>query len=419
MSWIKKHYHWVIAVSVLLQLTIYGGIINNLSLFTIPVSEAFGISRGAFSLAGSLKSVASFLATCFSGAVLLRFGYKKSVLAFLGVAVVGLGILSASNNLLLYSFGCIIFGLADGVCFSAGPPRIVNAWFHRHQGTVLGLVTAATGLGGSLMCLVLSGVMEKAGWHNAFLCGAVLMTVIALVMLILIRDRPGELGLKPYGAGQRAAKKKEGGDHWIGYTCQEMLRSPVFYLMILGTFVSCFFSGGALGVMVPHLQDRGLSAQQAAAMQSTLMLALAAVKLGCGFLTDTIGAKWVTIICLASTAVSLLLFTLVTGPTWALLAVLVFSLSLPLTSVIVPLLSSALFGYQAQATCVGIFMGMSSLASMISGPVANMIFDRIGSYNPFFWAAAAISVALIGLYLFMYKLADRDKKRLMAAHQTQ
>lgn len=417
MSWIKKHYHWVIAVSVLLQLTVHGGINNNLSLFTIPVSEAFGISRGAFSVAGSLKAVSSFLATCFSGAVLLRFGYKKSVLAFLGVAAVGLGILSASNNLLLYSLGCIIFGLADGVCISAGPPRIVNAWFHRHQGTVLGLVTAATGLGGSLMCLVLSGVMEKAGWNNAFLCGAVFMTVIALIMLILLRDHPQALGLKPFGEGKQTVKKKEDSDHWIGYTYQEMLRSPVFYLMILGTFVSSFFSGGTLAVIAPHLQDRGLSAQEAAAMQSTLMLVLAGVKFGCGIFTDTIGAKWVTVICLTGTAVSLLLFTLVTGPTSALLAVLVFSLSVPLTSVMVPLLSCALFGYQAQTACVGIFMGMISLASTISGPVANRIYDRMGTYNPFFWGAAAGSVALVGMYLFMYKLAGRDKKRILAAHE--
>lgn len=419
MSRIKKHYHWVIAALVLIQLTIHGGTNNNLNLFVLPVSEAFGISRSAISVAGSLKAVASFLGTFFSGAVLLRLGYRKSVLTFMAVAVVGLGIVSSSSNLIVFSLGYIIFGLADGVCISAGPPRIINAWFHRHQGTVLGMVTAATGLGGSLMCLILSGVIEHAGWNNAYLCGAVLITVIALAMLILVRDRPEDMRLKPYGEGNRTVKKKEGDDHWIGYTNGEMHRSAVFYLMILGTFLSNFFSGGTLAVMVPHLQDRGLSAQEAAAMQSTLMLVLAGVKLGCGILTDTIGAKRVMLLCLGGTVGCLVLFPLVSGTVTAIAAVLAFSLSLPLTSVMLPLLSSALFGYQAQTSCLGVFMAMASLAGIFSGPAANLVYDALGTYNPFFWIGAAVCIALIGLYRFMYKLAERDKQRILAAHQIQ
>ena len=417
MAWLKKHYHWIIAGLVLIQLTIHGGINNNLALFVLPVSEAFGISRSTYSVAGSLGAISSVLSSFFSGAVLLRFGYRKSVFAFLAVAVAGFGIASASSNIVMFSLGYIIFALANGVCISAGPPRIINTWFHRHQGTILGLVTAATGLGGSLMCIILSSVIENAGWNNAFLFSALLLGAIGLVMLLLIRDRPEDINLKPFGEGNRIVKKKSGDDHWIGYTMAQIRRSPVFYMMIFGTFLSCFFSGGALAVMVPHLQDRGLSAQEAATMQSTLMLILAGVKLGCGILTDTVGAKRVMLICLGGTLACLVLLPLVSGIGTAFAAVLALSLSLPLTSVMIPLLSTALFGYQSQTACLGIFMAGASLAGIFSGPAANLIFDWAGTYNPFFRICAAGAVLLIVFYCVMYRLADREKKQILATHE--
>lgn len=417
MSFIKKHYHWLIVALILLQLTIHGGTNNNLTLFFLPVSQDFGVSRSAFSLATSLKAVTSVLGTFLSGAVLLRFGYRKSVFAVLLIGVLGLSILSASNNLAIYFVGMIILGLADGVCISAGPPRLVGSWFHRHQGAVLGTVTAATGLGGSLMCLVLSGIIEKSGWKNAYLTAAVLMGIVALLILILVRDRPEEKGLKPFGEGQREIRKKEGDDHWIGYTFRELRRAPEFYLMILGTFVSCFISGGMLGIMIPHLQDVGLSAAQAASMQSTMMLVLAGVKFGCGFFSDKIGAKWVMMVCLACTALAAVLFPFADSTAVALPTVLIFSVSLPVTSVMMPLLSSALFGYQAQANCLSIIMGVASVAGIISGPTANVIFDTMGSYKLFFWICAIGSAALMLLYPVTYKLADKDKARIIAEHE--
>ena len=415
MSFIKKHYHWLIVGLVLIQLTIHGGTNNNFAtLFFLPVSQSFGVSRSVFSIATSLKAIASVLGTFLSGVILLRFGYRKSVFASLLVGVCALCILSASNDMLLYSVGCVIWGLADGVCINSGPPRLVSAWFHRHQGAVLGTVTAATGLGGSLMCIILSGIIEKSGWKSAFSTAAILMGIVALLVLILVRDRPEDKGLKPFGEGQRVIKKREHNDHWIGYTFQQMRRSPVFYLMILFTFVSCFFSGGMLAIMIPHLQDVGLTQSQAASMQSTMMLVLAGVKFACGFFSDKVGAKWVTMFCLACTGIAAALFPFVSGTGLALVAAIIFSASLPLTSVMVPLLSSALFGYQAQASCLSIVMAIISLAGIVSGPTANVIFDTVGSYNLFFWICAIGSGALLVLYPVMYKLSDKGKARILS-----
>lgn len=55
---VKNHYHWVIAAVAVVQMLIYGGAVNNFSGYhMIPVTEALNISRTAFSLAESIRSI--------------------------------------------------------------------------------------------------------------------------------------------------------------------------------------------------------------------------------------------------------------------------------------------------------------------------------------------------------------------------
>jgi MFS family permease len=106
----------------------------------------------------------------------------------------------------------------------------------------------------------------------------------------------------------------------------------------------------------------------------------------------------------------MILLTMVTGMTSAIIAIVIYSLALPILTVVIPLLGASLFGYQAQAKYTGIFLSMVSAASIVASPISNAIYDKIGTYTPVFYAAAGISVLLIGMYLVMYRLADKQKK---------
>ena len=198
----KKNYHWLVAAALLLQLFLIGGIYNNLSnLFMLPVTQTMKIARGSFALAVSMKGLASFISTFFSGALLQKFGYRKMVSILMLTNCIALVIMATSKNVITLGMGIAILGLGDGICLNAGPPRVIRHWFHKHQGMVLGCVSAATGLGGSAFCLLISGIIESNGWQGAFLCCAALYSVMAVVLFAVVRNRPEDMGLKPYGEG--------------------------------------------------------------------------------------------------------------------------------------------------------------------------------------------------------------------------
>ena len=161
-----------------------------------------------------------------------------------------------------------------------------------------------------------------------------------------------------------------------------------------------------------------MSAQEAASVQSVMLLALAASKFICGALSDLLGAKTINLLCMICTVVGLLIFAAVDSMTMAMVGAVVYSVSLVLTTITVPLLSSALFGYHSQGAIIGIFMALVPASSVITNPIVNALYDRIGSYRPIFQGGAVVSLAGTGLMVLLFILADRDRKKFEKNHPT-
>ena len=415
MNGLRKHYHWAIALVVLIELAIFSGILNNIvSLHLIPVTEDLGISRGDFSLAFSIRPLVGFFATLFSGILLIKMGYRMAVSIFLVFAAVGFVILGASQNIAMLAIASAIMGISEGLCSTTTASRIVNTWFHSHQGMILGLVTASTGLGGSLFSVVLSDVIAASSWRYSYYLSAVLVISVAALVYLVARNRPEDVGLLPFGVGKihSKARRRTSGDHWAGYDAKAVMRKPTFFLTCIVIFLSCCCTYAAFSVVVPHFQDCGMSAADAATVQSIMLLSLAAAKFICGALSDLLGAKFINMLCMICGSIGLVLLTKVDGFSSALISSIFFSVGTVMTTITVPLLSTSLFGYKPQNTIIGIFMALIPASSVITCPIVNMLYDRIGSYSPIFLGTAGIGAVTTVLMIPLFIMAGRDRKRL-------
>jgi len=191
-SFFKKNYHWVIAAVALIQVFVHTGIgANFASVFIAPVCESMEISRTDFSLAYSMKSLAALTVCFFSGSIFNRLGYRKSAFFGLCCAAGGYLLFAFTKNLGITYLACFIIGSSYGLCATNGVTRIISDWFIRYRGTVLGLVTAASGLGGSLFCFLQTTVIEKASWQIALALSAAILVVLAIaVVAVLIAANP-------------------------------------------------------------------------------------------------------------------------------------------------------------------------------------------------------------------------------------
>lgn len=417
----NAHYHWVIALVMLIQISVYIGILNNFNgLYVLPVTEDLGISRSTFSTAVSARYLTSFLATMVSGLLFSRYGYRRLVLIGLPLAAGAFFLLSSAKSVLMISFGAAIIGLCDSVCSTPGTARVIGDWFHRWRGTILGVVSCFTGLGGSLFCAALSGIMQDQGWRKSHLFSAAALLLVAVLMFFTACDRPDKRGLRPYGEGELPKKKRHGNvrdELWAGFGLAELKSQPTFYLMIACTFLSCLFVYMAFYTVLPHMQDCGMTAEEAARVQSTMLLLLSAAKLITGFLVDRIGAKWVSVLCITCGIVGLRLMAGVHDMTGGLIAVAIYTFSIPNTSITVPLLTMQLFGYKAHATAEGIFMAMISFAGMVAAPLINAVYDKLGSYSPVYSLSSILQIFLIGLFVVLFRMAEKKKMQQCETEQ--
>lgn len=409
---IKANYHWVIAAVSVLALIICGGVGNSLSsIALIPITETLGVSRGEYSTAMMAKSVGGVIISLASGALLVKFGYRKLIVACLLISSVGYFTTSGSQTLLVMSLSGVLEG-AYGLCTGAGNPRLLSSWFHRHYGLITGIVTAMTGLGGSIFSIIFGKIVARAGWRSAYVVVAVMMLGVALMIALLVRNKPEDMGLRPYGEGYAPKNtKKDSKDHWEGYSFAELKKKPVFYMLVFGTFLTAFCAYMAFTVLVSHLRDCGMSTEIAAGINSVVMFALAAFKLGFGFLSDKVGAKRMTMVSLVALVVSLLLLSVIKSVSLAYLAAVVYSLALTLCGIVPMLLTPCLFGYHSSTKAMGVILAMLSAANMLAAPLSNTLRDRLGSYSPVFRGAAVAAMGAIVLYSAIYVMAGKERKR--------
>lgn len=408
---IRQNYHWVIALLAFLEMIVFGGLLNSASVYIIPISEALEVTRGAYALATMPYSITCTVSTMVSGYLFQKFGYKKSAIASLILITVSLVITATCRTLWGFCFSKILMGMGYGVCFTAGAVRIVKDWFFKHQGLVVGLVSMSSGLGGSLLTIILTELIADYGWRMANMITAVVMAVITLSYLLL-RDRPDEMGLRPFGFGQLPKNKKKARqeDHsWAGFSFQELLRHPLFYVMCAATLTTCVMLYLTSGVVIPHFQDQGFSPADAAMYQSVYMLAVAVGKLLCGALCDKIGPKPITIACMVCAAAGQWILGVTADPALSYVGILLFAIGLCMSSIMIPLLAAPLFGYQACLSVNGIFLAMASLATIFSSPISNLFYDKIGSYSPVFRVAAIVNGGLIAVYFLMFAMAKRER----------
>jgi len=57
-------------------------------------------------------------------------------------------------------------------------------------------------------------------------------------------------------------------------------------------------------------------------------------------------------------------------------------------------------------------LSMVSLGGALAGPAINFSYDALGSYTPAFLILSGVSILTMVVYLFAFRGADREKKRM-------
>ena len=76
----------------------------------------------------------------------------------------------------------------------------VSGWFRRRLGLGVGILWGAGGVGTGIIAPLMGGFIEFLGWQNTFMLIGGVGGGIMLAMVPLMRSKPADIGIQPYGA---------------------------------------------------------------------------------------------------------------------------------------------------------------------------------------------------------------------------
>jgi len=259
-----RHYAWIVAAVTFVVLLLTAGIRAAPSVLIVPLEDEFHWSRSTISLAVGVNLLLYGLIGPFAAALIDRLGVRRTMTAALAVTTVGVALTPVMYQpwQLILLWGVIV-GAGCGIIGNFLAAFIAARWFDVRQGLVVGLLTAANAAGQLIFLPTLANLVTLAGWRVMSMVLAATVAVFVPFIALLMRDRPEDLGLAPYGdtGGPRPAPASDGNPLTLAFRAfGDGARSRDFWLIAGSYFVCGASTNGLIGThLIPACVDHGLA----------------------------------------------------------------------------------------------------------------------------------------------------------------
>lgn len=355
-----------------------GGVNMTAGLFLTPVSRELGVGIGTLSLYLSVSSVVTVLWLPTAGKLVSRCPVR--VLAPVAAAFQGLSF--AAYGLLRHVAGWYLLAVTQAmgaaVLVSLLGPILINRWFPRSTGSVLGVLMAFVWLFAAVLQPTASHLIEASGWRTAYLTvGIAAFTVETAAALLLLRDRPPEGQPSSADSGTVAPENPLAVEIPAGMA----LHSASYVLLLVFIIV---MTGAA--VFTQHIPAYGAllgyPLKQVGTAMSLASLGSALGAVAIGLVCDRIGGLKTCfgIICLWLLAVGGFLLS---GAGFAVFAASAFLHGIASSSVTVlaPILTMTFYGKRDyEKIYARVSMG-APLSSILLVPAYGFLYDATGRYS--------------------------------------
>jgi len=375
------------------------------TLFVNPMNKAHGWIVADIQVAFSIFVALETWLTPVAGWIADRLGPErgpKVVVAFGGVLIaIGWIVNAYAESLSVLYLGACLSGIGAGAIYATCVGNSVK-WFPDRRGLAVGLTAAGFGAGAALTVVPIRTVIAANGYEAAFFWFGLVQGAIVFILAWLLRGpAAGEVPTTARAKVLQTARS---------YTPQEVLRSPVFWLLYV-MFVLVSASGlmaTAQIALIAHDYNVANTVLFWGATTLTVALLVDNVANGAarplfGWISDHIGREYTMAIAFALGGISYWLLGSAGTAPWAfvIFAGLIFLTWGEIFSLF-PSTCTDSFGPQYATTNLSLLYTAKG-ASAFLVPLANLIQSATGSWHMVFVATAIMNFVVVGLALFVLR----------------
>lgn len=295
-------YGWaVVAMGALITFCSGPGQSYVFSVFIDPIINATGITRTTISALYAVGTGVSALMVVVVSRLVDRFGARIMVplIAFaLGAASFGMSMVTGVLT--------VMFGFAALRALGQGSMQITATlmaaqWFVRYRGRAMALVGLGFAASNAMFPPFTRYLVDSIGWREAYMVLGVMVWVLIIPLSILIiRNRPEDIGLYPDGApeppkGEKQPASDGPDESRLARRPRRVLTTATFWMLAIPLSAPSFVTTALVFHQVSIFDERGLGADIAASVFIPFAIASAVASTGAGFLVDRLGPKLLVI----------------------------------------------------------------------------------------------------------------------------
>jgi MFS family permease len=388
------YYGWRIAAACFTNLFVIVGIIYySFPVFYGPLIEEFGWSRAEVTAGFFLSMVVVGPIFGISAGFLIdRYGSKRILLA--GLACAGVAFLGFARMKSLPIYYLFYFIQTVGYV-SAGPISnqvLISQWFARMRGRAMGLAYVGIGIGGAVAPVLAQFLTRNFGWRVAMLSiGGVILLALIPLTIVLVKNRPADLGLFPDGSPEPSLGAQQSGQSPVPLI--QALRTPAFWLILVGSLMIIGAVGGVIQHLQLYLRDQHFAPEEAALVASYLLISSIVGRLVMGYLADRYSRKYVMLAAclLVGCAIPALYFTAIPG--FVYVFAIVFGFGMGADYMLIPLITAECFGVASLGKLMGVILTADTLSQAFAPVAVGRIYDLYRSYDWGFALLIAMAAA--------------------------
>lgn len=404
-TWLPVHYAYVVAATAFLALLAAAALRSAPGVLIIPLQLSFGWDRGTVSAGAGLGILMNGLVGPFAAGLMQAYGIRRVLLAGLSLmAAATFASLFMSSPWQYFLTWGVVSGIGSGAVAGVLAAAVVNRWFAKRQGLMMGVLTASTATGSLVFLPAMARLAQSGAWQPVVWVVALTMAALIPIVWLFMRERPEDVGLARLGEESKGLAPAHPPHRGASLAFQVLFRAsrvPAFWLLFSAFFVCGLTTNGLVGThLIAFCGDRGIAPVYAAALLSLMGVFDLIGATGSGWLSDRYdprkllftyyglrGLSLLALPFLSLDAASLLVFAIFFGLDW--IATVPPTLKL----------TNAYFGEGEAPIVYGwIFTGHQAGAAAAAAG-AGLIRDFAGDYSPAFLlgGALAVIVALVVL----------------------
>ena len=207
----KIFYGWIVCgVCTLLIFISMGTASNGLSVFLPYIIKACELTNTQASSLVTLRCAFAFLSMLLISLYYKRVGYRLGTCISALCCCAAYSIYSFADTYPQFCIGASMAGISYGLGSMIPVSILMNRWFIRHRALAIGICASGSGLAVIILPPILTGIILRLSLRAAFLVTAGYTLVAAILIYLLIRETPADMGLEALGEGDRVESRRTG-----------------------------------------------------------------------------------------------------------------------------------------------------------------------------------------------------------------